>query len=143
MGVGAVVLAGCDLVADAKASVFGEDEVVATAPQSEAVEAATRAEPPPEPMLLSRGVGDVVERTLDKPKPVVVEPVSTVGRAFHRPGVEPVASRKFVPYESKTTPRTRRSRKARSADAPCNPGSSKSKPVGRNSGWDCPACGRG
>jgi hypothetical protein len=111
VGVGAVMLGGCDAIAEAKARVLGEDpaEVTAEAEAAADAPAAPVAEAPiaPEPMLLSRdGMAGVVEDTLarsraaelggDRPdaRSSTVPPVEDLGR----PRTEPEGSHLFVPF---------------------------------------------
>lgn len=160
VGVGAVMLGGCDAVAEAKARVLG-DEAAATpteaaATQAPAVEAA--APPAPEPLLLSRdGVGGVVEEvrakvSLDRPAPTTVPSVEDLGR----PRPEPEGSRAFVPYDGgvgalavapalperttaapKPRPRARPKAVRPIESEPCDP----IAPPERE--WVCGPCGRG
>lgn len=164
VGVGAVMLGGCDAVAEAKARVLGEGAAEAAAPVEVAAPPApvARATPDaPEPMLLPRdGIAGVVEQarsqaatpSSDRVATTAVTPVEDIDR----PRFEPEGSRGFVPYEGglgalasapapaeRTTaspkPRTRpRPKTARPVEAePCDP---LAAPVRE---WSCGPCGRG
>lgn len=111
VGVGAVMLGGCDAVAEAKARVLGEETKVSEEVSAEVAPVAApvaTAPTAPEPMLLGRdGVAGVVEdvrarsnaaalasdRSVET-RPSVVPPVEDLGR----PRSEPEGSHAFVPY---------------------------------------------
>ncbi len=111
VGVGAVMLSGCDAVAEAKARVLGEEAAATeTKVAADAPAPAPVAAPPvaPEPMLLSRddGMASLVQDAVAKskaesgvtaptvPPPTPVLPVEDLGR----PRPEPEGSHAFVPY---------------------------------------------
>ncbi|MCA9655219.1 MAG: hypothetical protein H6712_12095 [Myxococcales bacterium] len=155
---GAVLLAGCELVDEAEVEVLGEP--VAQAVSLEVAEAELR-EAAPEPLLLTRTVGEVVQeaRSEAEARPVPIAPSRELeGERFATPGPveEPEA---FVPYDDGTgtlasappslvrpkvraRPRPRpRAELHATIDEPCDPGLG---PVTtKSSGWQCPACGRG
>jgi len=155
VGVGAVLLGGCDLVEDAKAQALGEP--VATPVASELSDAEPSgeptAEPTPEPMLLSRGVSGVVQDSIAKsespgePTPPLV---ADLGRAPIEEG-----PRGFVPYDGglgavASAPPTpirpairSRPRPRPTVDEPCDPGLSVAVEPGPDREWQCLACGRG
>lgn len=155
VGVGAVMMGGCDAVAEAKARVLGEDatevsasaEVAAT--PTEAVVAATPIAP--EPLLLNReGVAGVVEEVRTKaaagrPAPAPVPPVEDLGR----PRSEP--SRAFVPYDSGSVgsiatapaPAPAPERATVSPTPRPRPRPKVSRPVEPEREWVCGPCGRG
>lgn len=158
VGVGAVMLGGCDAVAEAKARVLGE-EAAAASPVAEAPAA-------PEPLLLSRdGVAAVVEDAVARSKAAQAEADRAASRSstvplvedLGRPRGEPEGSRSFVPYAGGSAlatapasperpvaserPRTRpRPKLARPVEAePCDPA-----PVTTpEREWVCGPCGRG
>jgi hypothetical protein len=162
VGVGAVMLGGCDMVTEAKARVFGEEADVAAATEAAPTPApAVEAAPAPEPLLLSRGgVAGVVEdlaRTKAAPPSTSssVPPVNDLGR----PLATPEGSHAFVPYDggvgslagappsfgataTPTKPRPRSKPRVARVDEPCDP--ALATPVGPSgSGWECGPCGRG
>jgi hypothetical protein len=161
VGVGAVMLGGgCDVVSEAKARVFGEEQAVVEA-EAEVEAPAARAEAPvaPEPMLLSRGgVAGVVEQSLARseaaPGAAPVPPVEDLGRRF-----APEGSRGFVPYDggvgalasappaggrpvATAKPRPRAKPRVARPDEPCDPGLTAAVEP-RDGGWQCGPCGRG
>ncbi|MCX4239924.1 hypothetical protein [Paraliomyxa miuraensis] len=167
VGVGAVMLGGCDLVDEAKARALGEEEAVA---EQTAADPAPQAQPTstpdsPEPMLLGRSpLATAVEQAVTRATPTAPPPINDLGdldRPSTPPSVrsttEPEGSRPFIPYDdgtgtlalaplttksTKTTkPRPRKSKVARPVDEPCDPQLvAVDPPRGK---WDCPACGRG
>lgn len=159
VGVGAVVLGGCDLVEQAKARVLGEGDAVAEhAVTAEVASApAVEAAPAPEPLLLGRsGVAGVVEDAIEHAEAAPVPPpIEDLGRPRV---VEPEGSRAFVPYDggslvsrppslgrvtAPAKPRARsKPRVVRPADEPCDPVLATSEPP-RDRKWECLACGRG
>jgi hypothetical protein len=168
VGVGAVVLGGCDAVAEAKARVLGETEVevvevvepaAAEAPAPTVIATAPIA---PEPLLLSREgvagvVGDAVERSKAgaagerSSSELAPRPVEDLGR----PRFEPEGSRGFVPYDggsgalasappSSERPRPKvvrsRPKAVRPIEAePCDPAVIATP----EREWTCGPCGRG
>jgi hypothetical protein len=171
VGVGAVMLGGCDAIAEAKARVLGEDSATVEAEAAAEAPVAPVAQAPiaPEPLLLSRdGVAGVVEDTLARskaaelggdrgePRSSTVPPVEDLGRRF-----EPEGSSEFVPYAgaggviagaTPTPERLATSEKPRSRprpklarpveDEPCDPGIS--TPIAApGPEWVCGPCGRG
>lgn len=164
LGVGAVMLGGCDVVSEAKARVFGEEQApVAAQAQVEApvVEAEAPAAPEPmllEPMLVERGgVAGVVEETLARSEAapgLAPPPVQDLGRRF-----EPEGSRGFVPYDgdvgalasappsgggkvATSKPRPRAKPRVARPDEPCDPGLTAAVEPS-DGGWQCGPCGRG
>lgn len=164
VGVGAVMLGGCDVVSEAKARVFGDEpsEEVAVAAEAEAPVAVSEAPAAPEPLLLSRGgIAGVVQdisRDQTTPELAAPPPVRDLGRTFAERERDPAGSHAFVPYEgpagaiavapepiraaAPSKPRPRPKRKAARPDEPCDP-SFVAVEAAPDSGWQCPACGRG
>lgn len=103
VGVGAVVLGGCDAVAEAKARVLGETqpEVLEPAAAEAPAPAAIATAPiPPEPLLLSRdGVSGVVEDAVARSKAGAASSTPRPIEELAPPRFEPEGSRGFVPYE--------------------------------------------
>ena len=144
VGVGAVMLGGCDLA-----------EPVATTTEPDVAAAAESMEPAAptkhEPMLLSRHVIDAAEEARAKTaepeaRPLRVE-VTTPrtekiedGEGFVPYVVDPTAEGIIATASPKPRPRVRRPKRERVVDEPC---ATESIGVGEPSGWDCPACGRG
>lgn len=157
VGVGAVMLGGCDMVTEAKARVFGEDEVEAAVEVEAEVEPAA-APSAPEPMLLSRGgvagVVDDVARSQSSREPAA-PPVRDLGRRFGES--EPEGSRAFVPYDGEAgalaiapapvrtaaPSKPRNKRKVARPDEPCDPALASVGTTRPGPEWQCPACGRG
>jgi hypothetical protein len=160
VGVGAVMLGGCDVVSEAKARVFGEEQAeVAAQAEAEAPVAEAEAPVAPAPMLLTRGgVAGVVEETVARseaaPAVAPVPPVQDLGRRF-----APEGSPAFVPYDggvgalasapasggrtvAPAKPRPRAKPRAARPDEPCEPTLATAvEPP--DTGWQCGPCGRG
>lgn len=156
VGVGAVLLAGCDLVDDVKGAISGEAEAEAIAElRSEA--AASTSAPAAKP---SGGLAGKVARALDEVEPeaepqperlavLPKAPADEPDRSTPRPELEdePEDVTAFVPFggtSAKLPPRIKPRIKPRpsapiaiapSPDEPCDPAPSPRDP--------CPACGRG
>ncbi|MEM9462334.1 MAG: hypothetical protein AAGF11_49760 [Myxococcota bacterium] len=151
IGIGAVVLGGCDLVDEAESAV----QEPAPAPTETIASASSPAEPPAKPLtplLLDRpGVAGVVEQTIERaraqpaPQP---PPIADLGRP-----VEPEPDPAFIPYEGgtpavsappvfTTRPPVRRRPRSRPKASPpsVDPGLAVTSP---DRGWECLACGRG
>jgi len=149
VGVGAVMMGGCDAVADAKARVLGEETEVSTPVEVAATPAPAAAEASPaapEPMLLAReGVAGVVEQArtkaaVDRTAPAPVLPVEDLGR----PRTEPEGSPAFVPYDGGSgalaVAPVEPERTTASAKPRTRPQRPKPAPVRE---WVCGPCGRG
>ena len=169
VSVSAMMMGGCDAVAEAKARVLGDEPAAAEAPVAAPTAAPVATTTAPEPMLLPRdGISGVVADTVARSKASELDgdrsfssprPVSPVEPA--RPHTEPEGSRSFVPFSgsggaiagtveaptrevASPKPRTRpRPKLARPVeDEPCDPAVSAlvTEPKG---GWVCGPCGRG
>ncbi|MEM7156691.1 MAG: hypothetical protein AAF799_27835 [Myxococcota bacterium] len=141
VGVGAVVLGGCDLAEPVATTAAAE---VA----AEASEMQPQARPKHEPMLLSRHVVEAAEEVRTKSAP---QKAPTIRAEVSAPQSVQIGDGKgFVPYidpiaegiiaTAGPTPRPRIRRHKKQVDEPCETGKVE---VGSPSGWDCPACGRG
>jgi hypothetical protein len=154
VGVGAVLLAGCDLVDEVKAAVGGESEAVAVAePAGEDADA-----PAPKPGGLAGKVAQAIDEAQPKPHPEPrLEPLLDLPKAPERETsspAEPEDVTAFVPFgepSGRTPTRIKPRSKARpierplaiAPDEPCDPAVSPvlgSAPPDRD---PCPACGRG
>jgi hypothetical protein len=159
VGVGAVMmLGGCDMVSEAKARVFGEEQATVAA-QAQVEAPLVQAPVAPEPMLLSRGgVAGVVAETVARSEAAAtaapVPPVQDLGRPF-----APEGSRGFVPYDggvgalasaplsggrtvATAKPRPRAKPRVARPDEPCDPGLTAAVEPS-DGGWQCGPCGRG
>lgn len=166
VGVGAVLLAGCDLADEVKAAVAGEPETVAVAEATNDASAAKAPEPAAAPKAggLAGKVAQAIDEAKPEPSPEAggsprLEPLLGFSEAPERepasPRVEPEDVTAFVPFGEASTraptrikPRSKARPKveeplAIAPDEPCDPAVSPvlgSAPPDRD---PCPACGRG
>lgn len=161
VGVGAVLLAGCDLVDEVKAAVGGESETVAVAERADDADA---AKTPEAAAPKAGGLAGKVAQAIDEAKPEPLpeprlEPLLDLPKAPERetssPRAEPEDVTAFVPFgeaSARTPTRIKPRAKPRpkleeplaiAPDEPCDPAVSPvlgSAPPDRD---PCPACGRG
>jgi hypothetical protein len=160
VGVGAVLLAGCDLVDEVKSAVGGESETVAVAERADDADA---AKTPEAAAPKAGGLAGKVAQAIDEAKPEPLpeprlEPLLDLPKAPERetssPRAEPEDVTAFVPFgepSGRTPTRIKPRSKARpierplaiAPDEPCDPALSPvlgSAPPDRD---PCPACGRG